>query len=380
MEEICRLIACQTTRNLIQTDKRNSLFFGVGGCGGNAVEHMVRQNVSGVTFVATNTDAQVLEHLSVPNKFQFGGAGLGVGGRPAQGRELAEQNGEEIRSLLSGYHMVFITSGMGGGTGTGAAPVIARIAKEMQLLTVAVVTTPFKFEGSKRTKIAKEGIAELSQHVDSIITVPNEKLRQVYNNISIADAFKKADDVLLFAVQGIIETVRCPGQVNVDFEDVCTAMQSRGYAMMGIGRASGDDRAKQATEKATRSPLLDDLRLDNAKGLIVSIKGTQESMNLSEADEIGGLLSKIADLDEGDIFWGFVYDDTMGDELQVTVIATGLTLNESAQPQSSGQQAPAGHASAISQQGSQQSADSSSGPVCRTVQPIHVGDYLKRQQ
>lgn len=169
----------------MQTDKRNSLFFGVGGGGGNAVEHMVRQNVSGVTFVATNTDAQALEHLSVPNKFQFGGAGLGVGGRPAQGRELAEQNEEEIRSLLSGYHMVFITAG------TGAAPVIARIAKEMQLLTVAVVTTPFKFEGSKRTKIAKEGIAELSQHVDSIITVPNEKLRQVYNNISIADAFKK---------------------------------------------------------------------------------------------------------------------------------------------------------------------------------------------
>lgn len=191
MEEICRLIACQTIRNLIQTDKRNSLFFGVGGGGGNAVEHMVRQNVSGVTFVAANTDAQALEHLSVPNKFQFGGAGSGVGGRPAQGRELAEQNEEEIHSLLSGYHMVFITAGMGGGTGTGAAPVIARIAKEMQLLTVAVVTTPFKFKGSKRTKIAKEGIAELSQHVDSIITVPNEKLRQVYNNISIADAFKK---------------------------------------------------------------------------------------------------------------------------------------------------------------------------------------------
>lgn len=304
------------------------IVFGVGGGGGNAVEHMVRQNISGVTFVATNTDAQALEHLSVPNKFQFGEAGLGVGGIPHRGRELAEQNEEEIRSLLSGYKMVFITAGMGGGTGTGAAPVIARIAKEMELLTVAVVTTPFKFEGGRRMKAAKEGIAELSQHVDSIITVPNEKLRQVYNNIAIVDAFKKADDVLLFAVQGIIETVRSPGQVNVDFEDVCTAIQSRGYAMMGIGRASGEDRAITATEKATRSPLLDDLRLDNAKGLIVSIKGTQESMTLSEADEVGELLARLADLDEGDIFWGFVYDETMGDELQVTVIATGLELDD----------------------------------------------------
>lgn len=304
------------------------IVFGVGGGGGNAVEHMVKQNIAGVTFVATNTDAQALSILAVPNKFQFGEEGLGVGGIPELGRALAEDNQEAIRALLSGYNMVFITAGMGGGTGTGAAPVIARIAKEMGLLTVAVVTKPFKFEGGRRMKAAQEGIAELSQHVDSIITIPNETLLQVYRNMVMEDAFKKADDVLLYAVQGIIETVRNPGKINVDFRDVCTAMQSSGYAMMGIGRASGDDRAVVATEKAVRSPLLDNLRLENAKGVIISIKGRQDRILLGEPQEVADMLGQLADLEEGDIFYGVVYDDSMGDDLQVTIIATGLEMDD----------------------------------------------------
>ncbi|WP_064608362.1 cell division protein FtsZ, partial [Moraxella catarrhalis] len=240
------------------------IVFGVGGGGGNAVEHMVRQNVSGITFVCANTDLQALNKLSAPNKIQIGAdatRGLGAGANPEVGRNAAESNEDEIRAMLEGYNMAFITAGMGGGTGTGAAPVVARIAKEMGILTVAVVTTPFSFEGKRRAAAARNGIDALTQHVDSIITIPNDKLTQAYRNLTMVDAFKKADDVLLHAVNGLTETIVNPGMINIDFEDVRTAMSAKGHAMMGIGRASGTNRASEAMEKAIRSPLLDDLNL-----------------------------------------------------------------------------------------------------------------------
>ena len=262
--------------------------FGVGGGGGNAVEHMVQQGVKGVTFVCANTDKQALDRLTADNKLQLGAntnRGLGAGANPEVGREAAEQDEEAIRKLLEDSDMVFITAGMGGGTGTGAAPVVARIAKEMEILTVGVVTTPFKFEGGKRIKAAKAGIDQLSNFVDSIITIPNDKLLKVYGNISMQDAFKKADDVLMHAVQGIAQTISSEGVINIDFNDIRTAMTAKGHAMMGIGRASGEDRARQATEKAIRSPLLDNLLLENAKGLIVNVVSS-ESVTLDELNQI----------------------------------------------------------------------------------------------
>src|SRR5690606_5341074 len=247
--------------NQLQSNGQASFtVFGVGGGGGNAVEHMVQQGIRGVTLGCANTDKQALDRLTAPHKLQLGAKtnrGLGAGANPEVGREAAEADEEAIRALLEHSDMVFITAGMGGGTGTGAAPVVARIAKEMEVLTVAVVTTPFKFEGGKRIKAAKAGIEQLTNFVDSIITIPNDKLMSVYGNISMQDAFKKADDVLLHAVQGIAETIASEGMINIDFNDIRTAMTAKGHAMMGIGRASGDDRARQATEKAIRSPLLD---------------------------------------------------------------------------------------------------------------------------
>lgn len=305
------------------------LVMGVGGGGGNAVENMVQQGVSGVTFVCANTDRQALDTLTVPNKFQLGAEsnrGLGAGANPEVGRAAAEADEDEIRGILREYDMVFITAGMGGGTGTGAAPVIARIAKEMELLTVAVVTTPFKFEGGKRAKAAKNGIEELSNYVNSIITIPNEKLQSVYRNLTMAEAFKKANDVLLYGVQGLIQAIRTAGDINIDFNDVRTVMSAKGYAMMGIGRASGDDRARQAAEKAIRSPLLDDLRLENAQGLLINITAADLMMN--EPTEIADIVGGITDLDEGNIFYGIVKDESMGDDIQVTVIATGLSMDE----------------------------------------------------
>lgn len=285
--------------------------FGVGGGGGNAVEHMVQQGIRGVTFVCANTDKQALDRLTAPHKLQLGAKtnrGLGAGANPEVGREAAESEEEAIRALLEHSDMVFITAGMGGGTGTGAAPVVARIAKEMEVLTVAVVTTPFKFEGGKRIKAAKAGIEQLTNFVDSIITIPNDKLMSVYGNISMQDAFKKADDVLLHAVQGIAETIASEGMINIDFNDIRTAMTAKGHAMMGIGRASGDDRARQATEKAIRSPLLDDLRLENAKGLLVNVISS-ESLSLDEMSKISVIVEEITDIDDAHIFYGSVIDE-----------------------------------------------------------------------
>ncbi|HJH10027.1 MAG TPA: cell division protein FtsZ, partial [Psychrobacter pasteurii] len=296
--------------------------FGVGGGGGNAVEHMVQQGVKGVTFVCANTDKQALDRLTADNKLQLGAQtnrGLGAGANPEVGREAAEQDEDAIRELLKDSDMVFITAGMGGGTGTGAAPVVARIAKEMEILTVGVVTTPFKFEGGKRIKAAKAGIDALSNFVDSIITIPNDKLLKVYGNISMQEAFKKADDVLMHAVQGIAQTISSEGVINIDFNDIRTAMTAKGHAMMGIGRASGEDRARQATEKAIRSPLLDDLVLENAKGLIVNVVSS-ESVTLAELNEITEVVNDITDIEEANIFIGTVIDEKLGVDLHVTVI------------------------------------------------------------
>ncbi|MCP3896729.1 cell division protein FtsZ [Moraxella sp.] len=354
---------------------------GVGGGGGNAVEHMVNQHVTGINFVAANTDRQALGKLTTPNKLQLGSEltrGLGAGANPEVGREAAESDEAEIRALLSDYDMVFITAGMGGGTGTGAAPVIARIAKEEGILTVAVVTTPFKFEGGKRAKLAQEGIDQLAQYVDSIITVPNEKLLQVYRGLTMKDAFAKANDVLLQAVDGITRTIREPGVINIDFNDVHTAMTAKGHAMMGIGRASGEGRAAEAAEKAIRSPLLDDLLLKNAQGVIINIVGS--NIGMSEPYEVAEVVGRIANIDEGNIFFGAVDDESMGDDIYVTVIATGLTVDDQPKTQFVNQQsAPADHVSAIASQQPQQQAAPQAQPRPVT-KPISVGNYLQQQQ
>lgn len=374
--------------------------FGVGGGGGNAVEHMVQQGVKGVSFVCANTDRQALDRLTAPNKLQLGAQsnrGLGAGADPEVGRESAESEEDAIRKLLENSDMVFITAGMGGGTGTGAAPVVARIAKEMEILTVAVVTTPFRFEGGKRIKVAKAGIEQLSQYVDSIITIPNDKLMKVYGNISMQDAFKKADDVLLHAVQGIAETISQSGLINIDFNDIRTAMMSKGHAMMGIGRASGDDRARQATEKAIRSPLLDDLRLENAKGLLVNVTSSS-NLSLEEFSEISEIVESITDTEEANIFYGSVVDEDMGEDLHVTVIATGLTLDDApkqqpvrptAVPAATSTQAvdPSTHTSALTNQRSQpqqtaQQVVQNHAPQAQTPKRTtnSITDYLRSQQ
>ncbi len=352
--------------------------FGVGGGGGNAVEYMVNQRVQGVTFVCANTDRQALDMLTVPNKFQLGvqlTRGLGAGGDPEVGCAAAKEDEEEIKAILKDFDMVFITAGMGGGTGTGGAPVVARIAKELGKLTVAVVTTPFKFEGEKRAKAAKDGIEQLSAHVDSIITIPNQKLLEIYPKLSMRDAFKKADDVLLQGVNGLAKTIHSPGLINIDFNDIRTAMSAKGYAMMGIGRASGEDRARQAAEKAIRSPLLDDLRLENAQGLLVNIAASEVMM--SEPDEIAEIVGSITDLDQGNIFYGVVEDESIGDDdIQVTIIATGLTLDT--RPKVAPRQ-PVAQPATAAVTSTDQVAQPTSGvkPMGGTNNKLDVSSYLK---
>ena len=301
---------------------------GVGGGGGNSIEHMVRSGIKGVTFACANTDRQALDRMSAQNRIQLGlqtSRGLGAGADPEVGRQAAQEEHERIRESLLGSDMVFITAGMGGGTGTGAAPVIAEIAKEMGILTVAVVTTPFKFEGKRRASSAERGIEELTQYVDSLITIPNEKLMSVYRNLSVVDAFKRADDVVLSAVRGISDLIISPGVVNIDFADIRTAMAARGHAMMGIGTGKGDDRARIATEMAIRSPLLDNVLLEGAQGLLVNITGADVKMD--EIQAVGDIIEQIAD-DDANIFLGMVIDPDAGEELRITVIATGLSRDD----------------------------------------------------
>ena len=300
--------------------------FGVGGGGGNAVQHMLPSSIDGVDFVCANTDAQALEKVGTKMNLQLGNdvtKGLGAGANPEIGRQAALEDKDRIREIISGADMVFITAGMGGGTGTGGAPVVAEIAREMGVLTVAVVTKPFPFEGRKRMAIAEKGIKELEEHVDSLITIPNEKLMDVLGKDStLLDAFKSANDVLLGAVKGIADLITRPGMINVDFADVSTVMSEMGMAMMGSGIASGEGRAVEAAEAAIRSPLLEDVNLQGARGILINITAS-ESLTLGEFSEVGDTISEFAS-DQAIVVIGTVIDPDMGDEICVTVVATGL--------------------------------------------------------
>ncbi|MBD1226568.1 cell division protein FtsZ [Xenorhabdus griffiniae] len=303
---------------------------GVGGGGGNAVEHMVRERIEGVDFFAVNTDAQALRKTAVGQTIQIGNGitkGLGAGANPEVGRTAAEEDRESLRTALEGADMVFIAAGMGGGTGTGAAPVVAEIAKELGILTVAVVTKPFNFEGKKRMAFAEQGITELSKHVDSLITIPNDKLLKVLGRgISLLDAFGAANDVLKGAVQGIAELITRPGLMNVDFADVRTVMSEMGYAMMGSGIAQGEDRAEEAAEMAISSPLLEDIDLSGARGVLVNITAGFD-LRLDEFETVGNTIRAFAS-DNATVVIGTSLDPDMNDELRVTVVATGIGMDK----------------------------------------------------
>src|SRR6267142_2886599 len=297
---------------------------GVGGAGGNAVDHMIRNGVSGVEFVTANTDAQALSRTQAKNQIQLGTTGLGAGAKPEAGRSAAMEARDQIADALHGSHMVFITAGMGGGTGTGAAPVVAEVAKDMGILTVAVVTKPFSFEGVRRLQAAELGIEELSQHVDSVIVILNEKLEEVLgDDVSMEEAFSAADSVLKNAVAGISEIINVPGLINVDFQDVRTVMAEQGMAMMGSAASSGVDRARIAAEQAVACPLLERVNLSGARGVVVNITANKSSLKLRETKEVMNTIRGFA-ADDATIIFGAVYDEPMGDELRVTVVATGL--------------------------------------------------------
>ena len=298
---------------------------GVGGGGGNAVEHMIRRAVQGVEFICANTDAQALTRSAAHKTIQLGVSGLGAGSKPEKGREAAETAIDEIRSAIAGAHMLFITAGMGGGTGTGAAPVIARVAKEMGILTVGVVTKPFDFEGGKRLQNADAGLAELEANVDSLIVVLNDKLLEVLGDeVTQDDAFAHANDVLKNAVGGIAEIINEYGNVNVDFEDVRTVMGEPGKAMMGTAVAAGPDRARIAAEQAVACPLLEGIDLSGAKGVLVLVTAAKGSLKLSESKLAMNTIRAYAS-PEAHVIYGAAYDDNLGDEMRVTVVATGLS-------------------------------------------------------
>ncbi len=298
---------------------------GVGGCGGNAVEHMIAKNVGGVEFICANTDMQALKKSQAKTVLQIGMGitkGLGAGAKPEIGREAALEDRERIAEIIYGADMLFITAGMGGGTGTGAAPIVAEVAKEMGILTVAVVTKPFPFEG-KRGRVAADGLEELSKHVDSLIIIPNDKLMEVLgDDVTFTDAFKAANDVLHNAVSGIAEIINCPGLVNVDFADVRTVMSEMGMAMMGSAVATGSDRAVLAAEQAVASPLLENVNLANARGVLVNITASHSFKMKEYYDVMNTIRSFTAE--EATVIVGNVFDESMGDGLRVTMVATGL--------------------------------------------------------
>ncbi|OOG59753.1 cell division protein FtsZ [Rhodanobacter sp. C03] len=299
---------------------------GVGGGGGNAVAHMLNSNIEGVEFIVANTDAQAMTSCSSRTHLQLGGnvtKGLGAGANPEVGRQAALEDRERIEAMLEGADMVFITCGMGGGTGTGAAPVVAQLAKEKGILTVAVVTKPFPFEGRRRMQVALKGIEDLSQHVDSLITVPNEKLLSVLGrDVTLLNAFKAANDVLQGAVQGIADLITAPGLINVDFADVRTVMSEMGLAMMGSGTARGDDRAQAAAEAAIKNPLLEDVNLNGACGILVNVTAGP-NLTMREFDEIGRIIHDFAS-EDATVVIGTSLDPEMKDDVRVTVVATGL--------------------------------------------------------
>ncbi len=306
---------------------------GVGGGGGNALEHMIRERVQNVEFICANTDAQALKNSQASHVMQLGEEltkGLGAGADPQIGRQAAEENRDRIRELIAGADMVFITAGMGGGTGTGAAPIFAQIAKELGILTVAVVTKPFIFEGKKRMQLAEEGLQALAQHVDSLIVIPNNKLLAVLGkNITLLNAFKAANNVLLGAVQGIADLITRPGLINVDFADVRTVMSEMGMAMMGSGVSAGEERAKEAAESAISSPLLEDVNLVGACGVLVNVTAGMD-MSIGEFEEVGEVIRSFTS-ENATVVVGTVIDPEMTDELRVTVVVTGLGDAEGAQ-------------------------------------------------
>ena len=306
---------------------------GVGGGGGNAVQHMVANNIEGVEFICANTDSQALRKVEARSVIQLGGAvtkGLGAGANPEVGRQAAMEDRDRIAEAISGADMIFITAGMGGGTGTGGAPVVAEVAKELGILTVAVVTKPFPFEGKKRSVIAEQGLTQLAESVDSLITIPNEQLLSVLGkNSSLLDAFSAANDVLLGAVQGIADLIMRPGMINVDFADVRTVMSEMGQAMMGTGSASGDNRAREAAEAAIGSPLLEDVDLQGARGILVNVTAGLD-LTLGEFTEVGEVIEEFAS-EHATVVVGTVIDPELSGELKVTVVATGLGFKESAE-------------------------------------------------
>ena len=312
---------------------------GVGGAGGNAINNMISSNLQGVKFIAANSDAQALEISKAQIRIQLGEAiteGLGAGANPLVGRDAALENEEEIRQALADSHMVFITAGFGGGTGSGAAPVIAEISKDLGALTVAVVTRPFSFEGKKRSKVAEEGIETLKKVVDTAITIPNDRLRGLASKkATLMEMFVKADEILLHSVKGITDLIMMPGVVNLDFADVRTTMSKAGMALMGIGISTGENRAVEAAEKAISHPLLEDIPINGAKGVLLNITATSD-MEFEEVAEASEFIhSEVGE--EAEIFWGTSVDDTLGDEMRVTVIATGIgkapeAVNELEQP------------------------------------------------
>lgn len=303
---------------------------GVGGGGSNAVEHMLRERIEGVDFFAVNTDAQALRKMTVGQTIQIGSAitkGLGAGANPEIGRTSAEEDRDILRATIEGADMVFIAAGMGGGTGTGAAPVVAEVARDLGILTVAVVTKPFSFEGKKRMTFAEQGISELSKYVDSLITIPNDKLLKVLGRgISLLDAFSAANDVLKGAVQGIAELITRPGLMNVDFADVRTVMSEMGYAMMGAGIGCGDDRAEEASELAIASPLLEDIDLSGARGVLVNITSGLD-LRLDEFETVGNTIRSFAS-DNATVVIGTSLDPDINNELRVTVVATGIGIDK----------------------------------------------------
>ena len=305
---------------------------GVGGGGGNAVQHMVNSGINGVDFICTNTDAQALGRFEGAKSLQIGSnitKGLGAGATPEVGQQAALEDRELIQEAIANSDMLFVTAGMGGGTGTGAAPVVAQIAREMGILVVGVVTKPFAFEGNARSKIAMQGIKELSNHVDSLITIPNDKLLDVYGrDFDLMNAFNGANDVLCGAVQGITELITNPGVINVDFADVRTVMSKMGMGMMGSGRAHGEDRAKEAAEAAIASPLLEDVNIAGARGILVNVTGA--NMTLGEFQDIGAVVNGFAS-DDATVVMGTAIDDSLDGEIRVTVVATGLGNSNTSQ-------------------------------------------------
>ncbi|MBS7327916.1 MAG: cell division protein FtsZ [Oxalobacter sp.] len=336
---------------------------GVGGAGGNAVQHMINKGVSGVEFIAANTDSQALSHSSADNIIQIGDSGLGAGMRPDIGRKLAEESRSRIEDALRGAHMVFIAAGMGGGTGTGASPVIAEVAKSLGALTVAVVSKPFSYEGAKCMEMAEAGLEQLGQHVDSLIVILNEKLEEIYEDDSMVEWFQHADDVLNNAVAGIAEIINVRGHINVDFNDVKTIMAEQGKAMMGTAVATGSDRAVTAAQEAVSSPLLDGINLSGARGVLVNVTASK-SLKGKEIRQVMAVVREFAS-PEATIVQGVAFDDSMGDDLRVTVVATGLDKPSVTKPVKQAE-APAAAAEAPA------AAEAASQPEAAAEKPAEV--------